>query len=181
MTSPVSDAPPPDARYLLQHEVVRSVAGTPYVVTPTGKGFDLTIDLADARWYGLLSASGMRTWVRVAVTFPRPGSYSLTEHHRSITWRAGVPAELSLRGFSGRTHSSRRQKVWGLAEEGRVRQVVDLRFSSQEMCDLVDEPAQRLGLRHRHGWQVRGAFVAAGFGLALALGVGVAAIVVALT
>lgn len=38
--------------------VREAAAGTPYVVVGTGRGFDLTIDPADARWLGVLRAPG---------------------------------------------------------------------------------------------------------------------------
>ena len=48
-----------DARDLAA-AVRRLAAGTPYVVQETADGFDVRVDVADARWSGLFHGQGLR-------------------------------------------------------------------------------------------------------------------------
>lgn len=44
---------PPAAAEELRRAVEEAATGTPYVVTPTEHGFDVSLDIVDAQWFGL--------------------------------------------------------------------------------------------------------------------------------
>jgi hypothetical protein len=40
--------------------VRRAAEGTPYVVTETENGFDVTLDIVAAQWFGLFNKAGLK-------------------------------------------------------------------------------------------------------------------------
>jgi hypothetical protein len=126
--------------------------GTPYVVTPTDAGFDVTLDIVDAQWFGLFNKAGLEKVYIHHVSVPGDGSYTVTDDARTIEWVAGVPqAKGSAERVYGRVKEFGVQKVWAFDESGRFGQVVDFRFNSEEGRDLVSGVADQLGLRQKRG------------------------------
>ena len=128
-------------------QVGRNAEGTPYVVTPTAEGFDVGIDIVDARWFELYGKAGLsRTFVhRVAV---HGTTYTITDESRTLEWQAGSPRlGATLEHFTGRKYELSFQKTVALSERGRVEKVVDYTFSSEEGRRLVKDAAKEQGLK----------------------------------
>lgn len=144
----------------LAEAVEAAVADSPYVVTRTAEGFDLSIDIADARWYGVLNKAGLKydhTW-RVTVDGDH---YKILQTWKRVEWAAGVPTSLSAEGGRGRLLEVGFEKSWAFDEEGRFAKVVDYSFKSQEGLTLIRELAEPLGLSERRPMEVKVAVAAA--------------------
>ncbi len=155
----------------LRAAVAARAEGTPYVVVPTPEGFDLRIDLADARWWGPLGAAGRRKVVQHRVALDEGArSMTITDDHYDVQWSAGadvstrVPrlvasarAERSL----GRTWEVSGEKTFGLDDTGRPATVVDYTFSSAEGHGMIRDAAAPLGWSERMGAAQRAGVVAA--------------------
>jgi len=159
--------PPPEATELLRR-VQEAAQGTPYAVVPTEQGFDVSLDVVDAQWYGLFNKAGLQKVYVHHVAFPRPGVYTITDDSRTLEWVAGVP---QLKGSAerqyGRVIELGVQKVWAFDEHGHFGVQADYRFNSEEGRDLVTGIAGQLGLELRRGAAERaglyvGIFAAAG-------------------
>lgn len=143
---------PPVAAEELRRGVEAAAAGTPYVVTPTERGFDVSLDLVDAQWFGLFNAAGLRKQYTHHVAVRGDGTYTVTDDAREVEWVAGVPRVAAGTARQvGRVKELGVQKVWAFDERGRFGPVVDFRFSSEEGRDLVTGVADQLGLRLRRG------------------------------
>lgn len=135
-----------------RRRVEATTEGTPYVVTPTASGFDVTLDIVDAQWFGVLNKAGLSKVYIHHVAVPGDGTYTVTDDSRTVEWVAGVPqAKGSAERVYGRVKEFGVQKVWAFDENGRFGQVVDFRFNSEEGRDLVTGVAEQLGLRQRRG------------------------------
>lgn len=158
---------------------VRQVAeGTPYVVHETDSGFDVTLDIVDATWFGLFNkASLTRVYVH-HVAVPEPGVYTVTDESRTVEWVAGVPSAGSAERVHGRVKELGAQKVWALDEHGRFGVQADYRFGSEEGRDLVAGVARELGFTRRRGTAERVGLIVGVIGGVGAL-VAVVAVVVA--
>ena len=128
-------------------QVSRNAEGTPYVVTPTAEGFDVGIDIVDARWFEQYRKVGLtRTFVHhVAVDGT---TYTITDDSRTLEWEAGA-ARLgaSYERFSGRKYELSFRRTVALSERGRVEKVVDYTFSSEEGRRLIKSAAKEQGLK----------------------------------
>jgi hypothetical protein len=137
-------------------DAVRAKAeGTPYVVERTDTGFDVRLDLADARWFDLMHKRGLRTAYTHHVRLDEAEhALTITDDMRSVEWRAGgdvghggvrpVVAAQAQRAM-GRFHEVSFRKEYGLSEDGHLGEVVSYSFSSKEGLTLVREPAKELG------------------------------------
>jgi hypothetical protein len=133
-------------------EKVREAAeGTPYVVTDTDDGFDVTLDVVDAQWYGVFNRAGLHkvwTW-QVKV---EGDTYSITDASRTVEWVAGTPRVAgSIEVFRGRAIEFGTEKIWAFDEHGRFGRVADYRFDSREGRDLVEGIGSQLGLEQKRG------------------------------
>lgn len=128
-------------------QVTRNAEGTPYAVTRTAAGFDVGIDIVDARWYELYRKRGLdRTFVHHVKV--RGDTYTVTDEIRTLEWEAGQPRlGASLERFVGRKYEFSFQKTIAITEEGRVGKVVDYAFSSEEGRRLIKSAARDLGLK----------------------------------
>ena len=128
-------------------QVARNAEGTPYVVTPTAEGFDVGIDIVDARWFELYRKVGLsRTFVHhVAVDGT---TYTVTDDSRTLEWEAGSPRlGATLERFVGRKYELSFQKTVAVSERARVEKVVDYTFSSEEGRRLIKAAAKEQGLK----------------------------------
>jgi hypothetical protein len=127
-------------------QVARNAEGTPYVVTPTAEGFDVGIDIVDARWFELYRKVGLsRTFVHhVAVDGT---TYTVTDDSRTLEWEAGSPRlGATLERFVGRKYEFSFQKTIAITEEARLDTVVNYTFSSEEGRKLIKRAAREQGL-----------------------------------
>lgn len=129
--------------------VAAATTGTPYTVTATKRGFDVRLDLADARWWALYQRQGLRNSYRWRVK-QQPNYYTITDRQITLNWRAGVPsAAMSWEMKSGRILCLSRQKIWALSDRGRIEPVVDYRFNAREGRDLIRAVARQQRLKER--------------------------------
>ena len=130
----------------------KSVKGMPYVVDETDSGFDLTLDIVDAKWFGLYHKEGLHRVHTYHVEVLRDGTYSVTDDSRTVEWQAGVPTlSASVERTSGRVWERSSEQVWALGEDLRFGPVVDYSFSSEEGRQLINAVADSLGLKPRRG------------------------------
>ena len=145
----------------LETRVRAAAEGTPYAVTGVDGGFEVTLDLADAQWWGLFNRAGLRRSVVHEVRLRDDGSYTVTDVERRLDWVAGVPtASASASVKRGRVVvGSGFEKVWALGDDGRISKVVDYRFDATEGRELVETAAASLGLTQRRGTEEKVALV----------------------
>lgn len=126
--------------------------GTPYVVTDTDTGFDVSLDIVDAEWFGLFDAAGLSKTYIHHVAVPEPGKYTVTDESRTLEWVAGTP-RLAASGerVYGRVKELGVQKVWAFDAQGRFGVQADYRFDSEEGRDLIKGVAGELGLSVKRG------------------------------
>ncbi|MGB0102191.1 MAG: hypothetical protein WBP61_18070 [Nocardioides sp.] len=162
-------------------ERVRAVtAGTPYVVEETDTGFDVTLDIVDAEWFGLFNKAGLEKVYIHHVAVPEPGVYSVTDESRTVEWAAGVPTTGSAERVYGRVKEFGVQKVWAWDEQGRFGVQADYRFNSEEGRDLLAGVAQELGFEQRRGGAEKTGLVVGLIGAVGALAAIIAVVVAAL-
>jgi hypothetical protein len=141
----------PVAAHEFHRRVLEMSEGTPYVVQETDKGFDVTLDIVDAQWFGLFAKAGLRKVYVQHVAVPEPGVYTVTDDARSVEWSAGVPTFGRAERVRGRVREFGVQKVWAFDSQGRFGVQADYRFNSEEGRDLVEGVARELGLEQRRG------------------------------
>ena len=132
--------------------VQEAVDGKPYAVTPTEAGFDVTIDVVDAQWYGLINKAGLTKTFVHHVRVGEDGSYSITDDARELEWVAGVPRISATASRTvGRVKEISFRKTYALDENLQPAKVVDYSFNSEEGRSLVTSAADRLGLKQERG------------------------------
>lgn len=157
----------------LEGRVRAAAEGTPYAVTSVEGGFDLTLDLADAQWWGLFNRAGLQRSLTHEVRLRDAETFSVTDVERRLDWVAGVPtASASIATKRGRIIGFGAEKVWAIGDDGRIVPVVDYRFDASEGRQLVEAAAQSLGLTQRRGTEER-------VGIAFAVVGGVGAVLTA--
>ena len=136
----------------LEQAVREAAAGTPYVVTSTDTGFDVTLDVVDAQWFGLFNKAGLSHVFVHHVTVGDDGRYSITDESRTVEWVAGTPrVSANAERQYGRVKTLGAQKVWAFDAQGRIGVQADYRFDSEEGRELVSGVADQQGLRVRRG------------------------------
>ncbi|MGG5260643.1 hypothetical protein [Phycicoccus avicenniae] len=162
----------------LVRRVREAAEGTPYVVVERPYGFDVTIDLADARWLTLTRARGLRKVVTHEVHVKGSGRYGITDIERTVEYGAGsdgaggasLGAARSIR--RGRLLGGSRRVEIGLdADTGKVGKVVDYTFRAGEGRELVRGAADELGWREEMNAEQRGGLVVGIAALVLTVGV----------
>ncbi len=150
-------------------EAVRDAAeGTPYVVTDTESGFDVTLNIVDAEWYGLFNRAGLnKVYTHHVKLDDGQGTFSITDQSRTLDWQAGVPRlAASAEIMRGRVKEFGVEKVWAFDEHGHFGVQAEYRFNSEEGRQLIEGVARQLGLDQRRGTEEK---IAIGFA-ALAIG-----------
>ena len=128
--------------------VASHAEGTPYVVSPTPEGFDVALDIVDARWYQLYAKAGLeRTFVH-HVTMAGGRDFTITDDSHTLEWEAGHPRlGARVERFLGRRYDVGFRKTIAVTEDARIDTVVDYAFSSEEGRKLIKGAAKELGLR----------------------------------
>lgn len=168
---------PPEG-YELFRRVERAAEGTPYVVTETEQGFDVTLDVVDAQWYGVFNKAGLKKLFTHHVAVPEPGVYTITDDVRTVEWVAGTPRTgATIERQVGRVKEVGFQKIWAFDEHGEFGVQADYRFSSEEGRQLVTGIADAMGLQQRRGTAEKAGLAAGVITLAL-IAVGVVVVLV---
>lgn len=143
---------------------------TPYAVTDTEHGFDVTLDLADVRFHDLFARHRFsKAHVHRVAVDEEARTFTMLDVARTVEWSAGASSSDLVPRYSGsgETNQGRiwtrgRRKVYAWDEELRYGAVVDYDFSTAEGHSLVRTAAGRVGLTERQPWQVK---VAMGVGI----------------
>ncbi|GIG21133.1 hypothetical protein Cch01nite_18570 [Cellulomonas chitinilytica] len=144
-----------DAVEELRAAVAAAAEDTPYRVLPTDEGFDLRIDVSDARWHGPLERAGQRTVVQNHVVLdPDTLTMQIIDDHLTVQWAAGasgrtpqLAAAVQVTRTLGRTWSTSREWTWGANGE----RVVERRFTSADAHELIRGAATELGWQETAG------------------------------
>lgn len=154
------------------HELMARVRdeakGTPYAVVERPYGFDLTVDLADAKWLDLTAAHGLEHVFTHEVHVKKPGRYGITDVDNEVTYGAGagsggVGLRAGKRMSKGRVYSYQRRVEFGMdARTGKVGKVVDYSFRAGEGRDLIRRAATELGWKEQMNGEQLGALWFAG-------------------
>ena len=138
--------------------------GTPYAVAERPYGFDLTIDLADARWLTITRAHGLKRVFTHEVHLEDNGRYGITDVDNTVSYSGGVASLSAERTFKrGRVMNYSRRVEFGLdARTGRVGKVVDYSFRAGEGRELVRRVATELGWTEKMNGEQLGALWFAG-------------------
>ncbi len=160
--------------------VRRVASGTPYAVRETPGGFDLTIDVADARWATLFKAHGLTKVFTHRVRLDGAArTLTITDVSNTFSWGAGgasprLQAQASTQ--RGRVYEKSFRKEYGVdLRSGEVGEVVGYSFSAGEGRDLIRGVAREQGWDEKMGGTQKGAVVFAGVvaGLLVLGGLGV--------
>lgn len=168
---------------------VRAAAeGTPYVVEERPYGFDLTIDVVDAKWWTLLRKNSVKRAFTHEVHLDEPRRrMTITDISNEVRWDAGVGpsgrpslhAEKKVQ--KGRVYEFSSEQQWGAdAATGELGKVLDYTFSAGEGRALIRNSAKPLGWSEGMGREQKIGLAAALFALAIVVVIGVVAGVILL-
>lgn len=129
--------------------VRQKLAGTPHVATPTPKGFDLGLDLMNAKWFGLFKKVGLTSSYVHHVKISPNGRYQILDDKVTFRWSAGGPTEFRYERIVGRRIEVSFQKSWGITQSGEFGQITDYSFNSEERRGAIRAAADSLGLREQ--------------------------------
>jgi hypothetical protein len=159
----------------LRRAVAERVADTPYEMVNTPEGFDLRIELANARWYGLLGKAGRKRVVQHRVTLDEPRKkYVILDDFYDVRWdtvadvEGGRVPRLVASGEKRRTTGRVMfeysfEKTIGVdAGTKKPDVVVDYVFDASEGQKMIRQPATALGWSER--WNTP-AKIGVGFGI----------------
>jgi hypothetical protein len=142
----------PPAAHELYRRVQTAAEGTPYTVRETDTGFDVTLDIVDAQWFGLLNRAGLSKVYTHHVSVPETGVYSVTDESQTVEWVAGAPRTTgSSERVIGRVKEFGFEKVWAFDEHGDFGVQAEYRFNSEEGRQLLVGVADQLGMQQRRG------------------------------
>jgi len=160
--------------------VRREAADTPYAVRETPEGFDLTIDVADARWATLFKAHGLGKVFTHRVRLDGDArTLTITDVSNTFSWGAGgASPRLHAQATTqrGRVYEKSIRKEYGVdLRSGHVGKVVDYDFSAGAGRDLIRRVAEQQGWDEKMGGTQKGAVIFAGVvvGLLILGGLGV--------
>ena len=162
-----------ESAHELMERVRAEAEGTPYTVVEKPYGFDVTIDLADARWLTLTAGHGVKRVFTHEVHVKKPGRYGITDVDNEVSYGGGaVPGGVRLAAAKkvsrGRVLSYQRRIEVGVdARTGKVGKVVDYSFRAGEGRALVRRAATDLGWKEQMNGEQRGALWFAGITLVL--------------
>lgn len=140
------------AAYEFFRRVQEAATDTPYAVTETDRGFDVSLDIVDAQWFGLFNKAGLQKLYIHHVAVPETGVYTVTDDSQTIEWVAGTPRTAgSAERVYGRVKEFGFKKVWAFDADGNFGVQAEYRFDSEEGRDLITGVADQLGLELRRG------------------------------
>lgn len=169
-------------------QVRASAEGTPYVVEERPYGFDLNIDIVDAKWWTLLRKNSVKRAFTYQVRLDEAKSrMTITDVSNEVRWDAGVGmngrpslhAEKQVQ--KGRVYEFSSEKQWGVdAESGELGKVVDYTFNANEGRGLIRNAAKPLGWSEGMGTEQKIGLAAAIFALGLVLLIAVVGVIILL-
>lgn len=162
-----------------------AAAETPYRVVEQPYGFDLTLDIVDARWLTLFKANGLRRVFTHEVRLePAKRRFTVTDVANELRWDAGtdgalVPSLHVLQKMkAGRIHEVSFEKQIGFSpDSGRVETVVDYRFDSGAGRAMITRVLEGAGWKQAWSTEMKIGLVGALLGGGVALTVAVLLVV----
>lgn len=139
----------PHTRPFFDH-VARVCDGTPYKATETARGFDVEIDLTDARWHSKFQESKLGWVFTYHVTMPTRKSYAIIEDTRSIVWFGDEPhtQKTGVRRIEPDDEQTD-QGVWTVHDPEAVPDLDQYRFDAEEGRTLITSVARLYALQQR--------------------------------
>ena len=122
----------------------------PVRVENKGKKISISWNYVNAKWYGLLSKSGISKHYELQVRFnDKTKTATLIDIQKDISF-GSTPGEISLRGgfFRGICMEYERGIAWGLTDNFKLGKVYDYKFTNAEIKDPV------MNTINRNGWTV---------------------------
>ncbi|WP_328994784.1 hypothetical protein OG394_09765 [Kribbella sp. NBC_01245] len=155
----------------LMAAVEASLVDSPYVVRPTRAGFDVALNLTDARWWSLYQRQGLRhTFVQHVALKRSSRLYRVTDEAYEVDWAVGAAAGLEPRLGIRIKHRAGRVVNLTFTPASAVRDVqTDYTFSSEEARRLITNAARRLGWVQRLDRAQKVGIIIGVAGLAVAL------------
>lgn len=143
----------------LEAAVADACAGSPYVVTPTEHGFDVSLDVVSAKWHGVFRQHQLReAYVHRVTVDEATKSYMITDDYVEIRrtdlghGRYSFAVGGSAKRQRGTVMTWQYRKSFGIKDDptkplsiGAVGEITNYTFSSEESRKLITGPAARLG------------------------------------
>ncbi|MGH3351377.1 MAG: hypothetical protein ACRDPS_11985 [Nocardioides sp.] len=148
MTTPPLQ-PPSVAQPLYAH-LEQLTKDSPYLVIPTETGFDLKIDIVDAKWWGILNRAGLKKTYVHHVRVVDATTYSITDDNVEISWSAGVPsAHYTYERTVGRSYNISFGTAYAINDDFKLDKVYSFKFNSEESRQMIKAAAKSLGLKEK--------------------------------
>ena len=166
-----------DSARELMERVRAAAEGTPYTVVEQPYGFDLTVDVADARWLTLTAGHGLKRVFTHEVHVRKPGRYGITDVDNEVSYAGGagsggVRLTAAKKVSRGRVLRYQRRVEFGVdARTGTVGKVVDYTFRAGEGRALIRRAATELGWKEQMNAEQRGGLIVGIAALVLTVGV----------
>ncbi|NHN54746.1 hypothetical protein G9U51_02980 [Calidifontibacter sp. DB0510] len=146
--------------------VQAAAQNTPYVVRETPEGFDLTIDVADARWATLVSVQKLKKVFTYEVKLDEPQQKMvITDVSNEVTGGAGgtVPQlRMEKKVTRGRIYEKSFHKEFGVdLDSGKVGEVVGYSFDSSTGRAIIRDVAKAQGWSEKMPAEQKGALIVA--------------------
>lgn len=140
---------------------------TPYIVTATDDGFDMTLNIVDAKWYTLLYKNGLKRTFKIHARLDDKNKVArTTDTLYSLDWQGGADAGTLMPRLGGQV-SVQKGEVWnyssskqyGITEDGKVGKTVDYTFSTSEAKSWLDSELKAAGWKRGLGAEAKGALI----------------------
>ena len=140
---------------------------TPYVITPTQNGFEMTINIVDAKWYTLLYKNGIKkTFTIDAKLKEDKHTAATTDTLYALDWQAGADTGSFVPRLGGKLNAQKGEvwsfqagKQYGASEQGQVGETASWRFSSMEAKEWLDGQLKMNGWHRTLGGTAKGALI----------------------
>lgn len=102
--------------------------------------------IVDAQWYGIFSASGLKSVFRVKMKFDEAAhEVRNLDEQATVAWHGGIPS-VSGSWSRGQINEIQVGQGYGFTEEGQFGRVYDYKFRSSEIRDPLRDAV------NDHGW-----------------------------
>jgi hypothetical protein len=140
---------------------------TPYVITASEKGFQMTINIVDAKWYTLLYKNGLKKTFTIDATLNEvKQTATTTDTLYALDWQAGADAGSFVPRIGGKLNVQKGEvwsyqagKQYGISEKGQVGETASWKFSSIEAKEWLDSQLKANGWHRSLGGTAKGALV----------------------
>ena len=140
---------------------------SPYVITPTQNGFEMTINIVDAKWYTLLYKNGIKkTFTIDAKLKEEKHAAATTDTLYALDWQAGAESGSLVPHIGGKLNVQKGEvwsfqagKQYGVSENGQVGETASWKFSSVEAKEWLDGQLRANGWHRSLGSTAKGALI----------------------